>query len=964
MPEVIQLLKFRLRCSVWSVCALTALMLLINVVPGLAQDVSFKIYNDQNGLPSAEVYKVFEDHDGFIWFATDNGVVRFDGGEMKLFNLSNGLADPVVFSILEDSKNGLWFRTFSGATSVYRNEKMTPYPFNTRLKSIIKKGCDYSIVPDSTGVLHIGTCGIGTMSVTQQGDVEQVPGEPGVIYLRHIENNNYILSGLSLHARPIFFSHNGKKHRLDLTGEETIFFCHQFWKNRLYFSTGTRIFQYDGSVLKQVLLTKKKIISLSTDKEDNLWIGFLNGGATRFSDASLQRPLEMTSLQSHSVSSVLQDREGSLWFSTLDRGVFCLVNPYIRNFSLMKDLKIADVLPGHENTVVAFDNGTIICIDHKTRVKKWLIDVHEPVISGLFDSVQNCIWISTTRHTFLIDPSGKILRKIGYAFGARNFIGAKKIIRHGNKIWGINVHGVYVLDPNGNLLRAKEIDFRCRNIAVDQNRIYLAGITGLYQSDTSLSTLVKIGAFENDKVSGILPLGSEKFLVATIGNGFKIVEDKKVIAYGVSQQRLPFENIYSVSVDSAIWMATEKGLLRVDRERLVTQGFFTYDFLDKSTGLMSDKINFVARNGNETWCFINDGFSVFEDGKINFANKNPLPRLNKVTINNNPVSLSRLGDLTHLENNICFDFGFLSFTNRNIYIRHKSDQNEKQWNYTRDFLISYFSLSPGRHEIDIQYSTDRMHWESILMQHIYIRPPWWETVYFKLAVLVLIGLIFFSYFRSRYKGRLLELEAQNKLRLEKERIARDLHDNIGSKLVSLSLGLNDVVKKYDIPPRLADSIYNNVNTTVTELRDTIWAIQKEGITFSQFFDKLRNLVWRLRQNGETIRYELNIDVADESTILMPIQALNLYRIVQEAIANSQKHSGCDTLSISIFHGGPGKLFCCKVRDNGSGFIAEMDSKGEKHGLQNMHARAAEIMAALEVSSKIDAGTQVTISLSL
>ncbi|HEY0769504.1 MAG TPA: two-component regulator propeller domain-containing protein, partial [Sphingobacteriaceae bacterium] len=54
---------------------------------------SFTVYNYSylEGLPSSEVYDVFQDSKGFLWFATDNGVARYDGSHMESFHIKNGL---------------------------------------------------------------------------------------------------------------------------------------------------------------------------------------------------------------------------------------------------------------------------------------------------------------------------------------------------------------------------------------------------------------------------------------------------------------------------------------------------------------------------------------------------------------------------------------------------------------------------------------------------------------------------------------------------------------------------------------------------------------------------------------------------------------------------------------------------------------------------------------------------------
>src|SRR5258707_6999294 len=149
----------------------------------VGQDAGFKNYNEQNGLPSSEVYQVFQDHEGFIWFATDNGVVKFDGGEFKLFNKSNGLADAVVFSVIEDPNNKLWFKTFAGATSIYKNGKMTPYKFNNRITSL--KGTYNSIAVDSLGQVYVSS-NTGFFRITNYGVLEPIKILPAAMHIVQI----------------------------------------------------------------------------------------------------------------------------------------------------------------------------------------------------------------------------------------------------------------------------------------------------------------------------------------------------------------------------------------------------------------------------------------------------------------------------------------------------------------------------------------------------------------------------------------------------------------------------------------------------------------------------------------------------------------------------------------------------------------------------------------------------------
>src|SRR5690606_15889274 len=114
------------------------ILLLIHTLSVRAQTYTSINYSINQGLPSAEVYQAYQDTEGYIWFGTDNGVVRFDGYEMQVFNTRHGLSDPVIFSFQESKPGKLWFKSYSGRLSYYEDGKIFSYPYNDKIQSVIK----------------------------------------------------------------------------------------------------------------------------------------------------------------------------------------------------------------------------------------------------------------------------------------------------------------------------------------------------------------------------------------------------------------------------------------------------------------------------------------------------------------------------------------------------------------------------------------------------------------------------------------------------------------------------------------------------------------------------------------------------------------------------------------------------------------------------------------------------------
>jgi len=108
-----------------------------------AQEYTFHQYGVEQGLPSSEVYQVFQDSRGYIWFATDMGISRFNGFQFTNFDIKNGLTNNTIFEIFEDHHGKIWFLSLSNKLSYFYNDTIIQYKHN----KIIEEHSQNSKVP-------------------------------------------------------------------------------------------------------------------------------------------------------------------------------------------------------------------------------------------------------------------------------------------------------------------------------------------------------------------------------------------------------------------------------------------------------------------------------------------------------------------------------------------------------------------------------------------------------------------------------------------------------------------------------------------------------------------------------------------------------------------------------------------------------------------------------------------------
>jgi signal transduction histidine kinase len=202
------------------------------------------------------------------------------------------------------------------------------------------------------------------------------------------------------------------------------------------------------------------------------------------------------------------------------------------------------------------------------------------------------------------------------------------------------------------------------------------------------------------------------------------------------------------------------------------------------------------------------------------------------------------------------------------------------------------------------------------------------------------------------------------LKEEKERISRDLHDNIGSQLAYITSNIDYFSRKVtgsaDITQKL-DSLGDHVRFITQQLRDTIWAINKENVPLHDFVKRIRTYILKQIENIENLEFELKFDENTKNLILNSAKALNLFRIIQEAINNMLKHSKATRVIIEILE--KEGILSVKINDNGIGFKMDQ-AKTESYGIENMKGRIEEIEGTFKIESTPSKGTEILLNVAI
>ncbi|GAB4206393.1 MAG: hypothetical protein Fur0023_16200 [Bacteroidia bacterium] len=234
-----------------------------------------------------------------------------------------------------------------------------------------------------------------------------------------------------------------------------------------------------------------------------------------------------------------------------------------------------------------------------------------------------------------------------------------------------------------------------------------------------------------------------------------------------------------------------------------------------------------------------------------------------------------------------------------------------------------------------------------------------KYIYFLISSITLIILAFaFIYQRQKIKSRNNEISALKKLQSEKQRIARDLHDNLGAELTLSEYLLEAKSNKTNVEEDKREllEIADKIRSASALMRDTIWTTINEELSIEQIGLRIKKFAEKL---CEVKQIKVNYKFSGKPTSLTPDITLNLYRACQEIINNAVKYSQAKNINISI---ASEENITIKIDDDGVGF--KLDEVKESYGIKNIFSRAEASLFKVNLNSNIGRGTSYEIKIDI
>jgi signal transduction histidine kinase len=265
-------------------------------------------------------------------------------------------------------------------------------------------------------------------------------------------------------------------------------------------------------------------------------------------------------------------------------------------------------------------------------------------------------------------------------------------------------------------------------------------------------------------------------------------------------------------------------------------------------------------------------------------------------------------------------------------------------------FANYTNLDPGTYTFHVKAANADGYWsQKDNAISFVIRPPFWKTWWFTAGMILIIASVAYAIHRYRLTQSLKVERLRNK-------IASDLHDEVGSSLTRISI-YSDLLMggtEENQGKTYLKSISELSREIVGTMSDIVWSIDNRNDSTGALIIRMKDFANEVLQ-ARGIELSFVVKGIDEGKSLDPALKQNIYLIFKESINNIVKHAQASSVSVSIVNSN--HEFRMSIQDDGRGFVSNGTQKG--NGLRNMHRRAQAIGGIFDIKNQ--QGTTITVS---
>jgi signal transduction histidine kinase/ligand-binding sensor domain-containing protein len=976
------------------------------VCPASCQ-VGIDSWTADNGLPQNIIRAICQTPDGYLWLATLDGLVRFDGVRFTTFNRSNtaGIRGNRFGSLFCTADGDIWAGTEGSGITQYHRGRFTTYTVQNGLLS--------------SNVHGISGDGKGNLWVLARGCVHQWRPAEGRFVPLDPEEYRYS-DPLTPDGRSGFWRIDAKAFHLFVHGKQSHYPLPLGWprgvsvfagldlNKHVWLATQNGRFAHlvDGrwsgafcnDVRRSACKEKTSIHAEYRDSQGNVWsseIQIRRPGSNAVQYLDLPPDIKPARIE---FNSLFEDREGNIWLATNGQGLIRLHTQTIHVYSKEQGLPDGDIYSVYQSRDRALWLGTWyggLCQfrDGKFRTYTTADGLASNRIHTIFEDKDGVLWVAVENGLHRM-RSGRLELVSGRGIFSRDLV--IRAIHQDPK-------GVMWFGTGEGLIRFQEnrcaLLTRRDGLATDDVRVIIDGSDGtLWLGGYGGLSSLRGGQVRAWTEEDGLPSNTIRALyedtdgvlwIGTYDGGLGRFENGRFTKYTI-HEGLFNNGVFQILEDSRanLWMSCNRGIYRVSKRQLNDfaagkKRAITSVAYGKRDGMHNVECNgglasagIKAQDGT-LWFPTQDGVAVMDPQKLARNLKPPPVHIESCLVDRAPTAIDVPVRIKPGRENVEIQYTALSLIDsERIQFNYKMEGLDHDWVDAGTRRTAYYShMPPGRYTFRVTAAHgDGVRNETGANLVLVVLPPFYETWWFALLSLTITGASVWLACRYRvvqlkraqaaqqaFSRRLIASQES-----ERKRISAELHDSLGQRLViikNLALLLLQSGDGSGLNGRQRERISEisvEVSGAAREVKEISYNLRPYRLDRLGLTSAVKAMI-ETASSASATRFSAQIDDIDDA---FPKEAeINFYRIVQECVNNILRHSQAAHAMVRIQRAG-GRLTMI-VRDDGKGFASDFpksDAPAAGFGLTGISERAQLLGGKAEIQSAPGQGTTVTIEI--
>lgn len=925
-----------------------------------AQTLQRQNFTTDEGLPQNSVHAVLQTRDGFLWAATEGGVVRFDGVRFATYGTAN---EPAFTSndsccLAQTADGALWIGTSDGlvrwagghfdhvGTGPVLDEAAEPAG---GLMVLTPDGLQrvHALQPTAVALpaglqaTALGTSSdgsplvaAGTLLLRPQGvgfvPAGRLPAAP-VELLQDNANRVWLRTASAVWVAAGSEGWHTWRVGSALPGGRLLSLLRA--GGSVLASTNLGLFQlpFDGGAPRDVPeLASTAVLSATVDSEGDQWFGTDTQGLAVLRTRAVD---SLPALSGDTVTTVVADH-GTVWIGTRDRGLKQWQGGVVSSPPVARSLATQTILslaPGGAGdlwvgTLDGLDHVRANHVDHLTSSD----GLPEDSIRSLLADGPGSVWIGT-RH--------------GAAHLAQSHIDQLLTTAEG-----------LPSDVIGTMLRARD------------GTLWIGTLHGLVRLNGGVPQPVPLSdGAAADGVTALTELGNGDLLAGTRSGAVAVVHAGAAHTVRVVGLRGEIDAVLADDLGN-VWVRMATGIARIRADALLacpqtcSIPLRQYGAADgmPSVDLSSDGHPSAWRDAQGVlWFATRRGVAMVDANHLEVDRVPPPVTIERVQVDD--LSLDPAGPLRLGPGHRRFVFEYAGLSLRaplQVLYRFRLEGFDRDWiDAGNARSAEYTNLPAGTYRFVVEArNADGVSSAAPATLDVHIDAPIYRRPWFYLLAALLVAALAYGVYRLRLRRVQGEFNA---VLQERNRIAREIHDTLAQDFVAVSLQLEVTsqllrANASEAAQQQIDSTRMLVRDGIRDARESIWAL-RAGQSGGDLPARVQNLADVQEAPPVTVT------VTGAYRALAPSVEKEILRIAKEAVSNARRHAHANSISVNLLYSEDAAVLT--VRDDGAGFDVDRGATRTGHyGLRGMTERAASMGAHLSITSLPEQGTTVLLRL--